>query len=238
MFEGQIQHARDFIRRIHLCSERGLDVVPKAEWVSGVDECSWYTATEGLIGHAFGVDSKEMRRYRSTIDARRQLLDAVHARGDPKWDLTYWIEHYHQMIGLLQEFEAKYLASQSERQPHNKEIVMGDKYVTGQAGAVGPGAQAHQITFTQLWSQVESDIPLNRLGPELALLRKAMKNEATGPEQDVAIGAVAAAEQAANNGSGPKTLELLRSAGKWGLEVAEKIGVGVATAAIKSALGL
>jgi hypothetical protein len=238
MFEMQIKQAQDLIRRTHLCSERGLDAVAKAEWISGVEQNAWYSGTEGLIRHVFGEDSNEMQRYRSTIEARSQLLRAAADRGDPKWDFTYWVEHYHQMIGLLQEFEAKYVAKQSEK-PHFKELHMGDKYYTGVAGAVGPGAQ----NFGQVWSQVGGNIPLDKLGPELGRLREAMKSEAmkseeTKPEQDMAIGAVAAAQQAANNGSGPKALEYLKSAGEWALQVAEKIGVGVATAAIKSSLGV
>ena len=52
------------------------------------------------------------------------------------------------------------------------------------------------------------------------------------------IGAVANAEQSAKVGNGPKTLKSLKSAGKWAPGFAEKIGVGVATAALKSALGI
>jgi hypothetical protein len=63
-----------------------------------------------------------------------------------------------------------------------------------------------------------------------------MRKEATALEHDVAVGAIAAAEQSAKAGNGPKTIELLKSAGTWTLGVAEKIGLDVATAAIKSAL--
>jgi hypothetical protein len=118
------------------------------------------------------------------------------------------------------------------------EIQMGDKYIVGQAGAVGPGAHANGITFNQIWNQIEGTIDLPGLVAELAVLRRSMKDEATEPEQDIAIGAVAAAEQAAKSGNGPKALEFLKSAGKWSLDVAQKIGIGLATAAIKSALGV
>lgn len=239
MFEKQILNAHDFIRRIHLCAEKGLDAVPKSDWISGVEQGAWYAATEELISHSFGVSSREMQRYRATFKHLNKLLEKAHARGDPKWDFTYWIEHYHQMIGLLQEFDAKVVARQLEKQQIIKETVMGDKYVMGQVvGSVGPGSQAHGITVNQIWNQVEGSIPLDQLGTELALLRQAMKKEATDPEQDVAIGAVAAAERASNSGNGPEALKFLRTAGKWGLDVAEKIGVGVATAAIKSVVGL
>jgi hypothetical protein len=119
-----------------------------------------------------------------------------------------------------------------------QEVVMGDKYVTGQAGAVGPGSHAHDMTFNQAWSQLEDSIDLPRLAEELALLQRAMKQEASRPEHETAIEAVAAAEQAATEGNGPKTIERLKSGGKWALDIAVKIGTGLATAAIKSAIGL
>jgi hypothetical protein len=117
-------------------------------------------------------------------------------------------------------------------------IEMGDKYIVGQAGAVGPSAHASGITFNQIWNQIEGTVDLPQLAKELAVLRQSMKNESTEPDQDIAIGAIAAAEQAAKSGNGPKALEFLKSAGKWSLDVAQKIGVGIATVAIKNALGI
>jgi uncharacterized protein YjbI with pentapeptide repeats len=102
-----------------------------------------------------------------------------------------------------------------------------------QAGAVGPRAHAHDNTF----QQVQSGIDLPKLAEELGHLREAMKGEATGTrEQDKAIGAVADAEEAAAGGDGPAALRYLKSAGKWTLGVAEKIGVAVATETLKRAL--
>ena len=69
-------------------------------------------------------------------------------------------------------------------------------------------------------------------------LRRYLRQEAVEPEHDVAIGAIANAEVAAKEGNGPKTLEWLGKAGKWTLDNAGKIGVEVATAALKIALGL
>src|SRR5262245_57871120 len=62
------------------------------------------------------------------------------------------------------------------------EVVMGDKYsVSGQAGAVGPQAHAHDMTFTQTWNQLESKVDLARLADELQRLRQAMEREASEP---------------------------------------------------------
>jgi uncharacterized protein YjbI with pentapeptide repeats len=107
--------------------------------------------------------------------------------------------------------------------------------IHGQAGAVGKNAHAHDMTFQQAWNQ--SNIDLTRLAEELTRLRAAMKHETQGTrEQDKAIVAVADAEEAAIKGDGPTTLQHLKTASKWALGVAEKIGVTVATEAIKRAM--
>jgi hypothetical protein len=105
--------------------------------------------------------------------------------------------------------------------------------ITGQAGAVGPGAHAHDNTF----QQIQGGIDLPKLAEELGRLRKAMKAEAAGTrEQDTAIGAVADAEDAASRRDGPAAVRYLKSAGTWTLGIAEKIGVSLATEAIKKAM--
>jgi Pentapeptide repeats (8 copies) len=105
--------------------------------------------------------------------------------------------------------------------------------IPGQAGAVGPGAQARNNTF----QQVQAGIDLPKLAEELGRLRNAMKGEATGTrEQDKAIGTVADAEEAATRGDGPAALQYLKSAGEWTFGIAEKIGVGVAVEALKRAM--
>jgi hypothetical protein len=105
--------------------------------------------------------------------------------------------------------------------------------ISGQAGAVGPGAQAHDNVF----QQIQGAIDLPKLAEELRRLRNAMKGETTGTgEQDKAIGTIAAAEEAATKGDGQAALQYLKSAGGWTLKVAEKIGVSIATEALKKAM--
>ena len=97
--------------------------------------------------------------------------------------------------------------------------------IPGQAGAVGPGAHAHNNTFQQL----QGSMDLSKLVEELRLLRNAMKSESIGARhQDTAIGAVADAEEAATKGDSSGALRYLKSAGTWALEIAEKIGVPLA----------
>ena len=117
-------------------------------------------------------------------------------------------------------------------------ISMGDSYTVGQAGAVGPHASAHHMSFQQTWNQQMGDVDLPALRSELNALRAAMKEKATDPEHDIAVAEVASAEVAAAKGDGPKVLEHLAKAGKWALGVATAIGTAVAGAAIKSAIGV
>lgn len=119
-----------------------------------------------------------------------------------------------------------------------RELTMGDKYTIGQAGAVGPGSSSSGNTFNQIWQQYSGQIDLPELARELEKLRTAMRSGAESAEHDVSIGAVATAQAAAENGDGPGALAHLETAGKWALDVATKIGVGVATAAIKSSMGM
>lgn len=115
--------------------------------------------------------------------------------------------------------------------------VMGDQYSAGQAGAMGPGAKAKNMTFEQVWVQNRDAIDLTELADELGKLRSAMKKEETTAEQDASIGDVAKAEEAAKKGLGSTCLEYLGKAGKWSWEIANKIGVSVAAKAIEKAMG-
>ncbi|MFV9677636.1 MAG: hypothetical protein ACNYVW_08305 [Methanosarcinales archaeon] len=96
----------------------------------------------------------------------------------------------------------------------------------------------HDINFNQLWNEIKDKIDLSALTKELVELRSKLKDEATEPEHDMSIGAIASAERSAKEGNGPKALEYLSKAGRWTLDKATKISVPVATAALKAALGL
>jgi DNA segregation ATPase FtsK/SpoIIIE-like protein len=127
--------------------------------------------------------------------------------------------------------------SQDIRTQIIQEVTMGDKYEAGQVGAQGPYAHAHDMTFNQIWNQAKGNIDLPNLSKELKSLREELQKSAKNAEDFAEIGAVADAEIEAQKGDGPKALSALAKVGKWTLGVAEKIGVGVATAAIKAACG-
>jgi hypothetical protein len=146
------------------------------------------------------------------------------------------IERYVQM-----QIRAGSLAGQYEQGTRQVFIgaIMGDQYnVSGQTGAVGPNAHAHDIVFQQVWNQLAERIDLPALADELARLRDAMGREAKAPEHFASAGTVAAAEASARQGQGAKALEYLKQGGKWALAVAEKIGVSLATEALKKSMGM
>jgi hypothetical protein len=111
---------------------------------------------------------------------------------------------------------------------------MVDQYSAGQAGAMGPQSVAHHNTFQQIWVQSAGSIDLSKLAGELAQLRREMRARADEADHDEAVGAVASAEK----GYGPLSLDKLRSAGKWALEVATDISTTIAAEAIKKSMGL
>lgn len=120
-----------------------------------------------------------------------------------------------------------------------REIVMGDKYeVSGQAGAVGREAHAHNISFQQIWTNHADRIDLQHLAVELETLRQALRAQATTREHDTVVAEIGAAASAAERGDGPGALHRLKGAGNWALNAATSIGTTVAAAAIRAALGM
>lgn len=143
------------------------------------------------------------------------------------------IERYTKM-----QVEAGALAGHYETNTRRQfaEVIMGDKFNI--SGPVGIAGHAHASTVTQTWNQVGDKLDLPQLAKDLQRLHEVLEREATEPTQKLAIAAVAAAEQSARQEDGPKVIEYLKIAGTWALKIAEEIGVGVATNAIKAALGM
>ena len=138
--------------------------------------------------------------------------------------------------------QIEYASSNGRYEPntrnHYMEVVMGDiNNNYGQSFAIGRNVHAHDISFQQIWNKASEQVDLSELASELRVLLTQLREAATEPEHRAAIGQVEAAAEASEAGNGPKALEYLKSAGKWTFNTASKIGIGVATAAAKSALG-
>ncbi len=116
------------------------------------------------------------------------------------------------------------------------ENYMRDVYKVGQAGAVGPGAQANNITFQNSSDTNESIIEMAKLAEELKKLREQMELLSNHSEHVEEIEKIKAAENAANDGDKSKALQTLQHIGTWVLNIAEDIGASLVIAAIKSTL--
>ena len=117
---------------------------------------------------------------------------------------------------------------------------MGDIYnISGQSGAVGPNAHAHDNTFYQVVQYVEQNIDLDALTKQLCELRQAIKAKNDPSLQaDIAAGEIAKAEIAAGEKNTVKVVEHLKAAGKWTLDFAMEAGKELVVDAIKKARGM
>jgi hypothetical protein len=117
---------------------------------------------------------------------------------------------------------------------------MGDTYnVSGQAGAVGQNAHAHNMTFNQIVNHFEKSIDLPALAKQLTELREEMANrQDSSPQAVIAQGEAAKAEMAAKEGNTSKVVEHLKTGGQWLLDIAKETGKEILTAAIKTSMGV
>ena len=107
-----------------------------------------------------------------------------------------------------------------------------------QIGSVGPGAHAHDLSMVQHNTIEAADIDLAALAHELSQLRAALAPSASMREHYAALVEVSDAEAAAKAGDKSKALAHLKRAGAWVLDLAQKIAVPVAAAALEHAAKL
>jgi hypothetical protein len=118
------------------------------------------------------------------------------------------------------------------------DLNMGDIYNAKQVGVQGREAILNTTTFNQVIDSSAEKLDLEKLSEELCRLRSVLKESSQRVEHDIAIGAIASAEEQARKGNREKVFKNLTAAGKWSLDVAQKIGTSVAAKAISIALGL
>jgi hypothetical protein len=123
-----------------------------------------------------------------------------------------------------------------------KEVHVGDNINVGLAHVVlGSHASAGNITtHGAVVGGDANQADLKQIAEELATLRKALRQVNVGDEmdKDSDIGAIACAEKAARNDDRNGMLNHLKTVGTWVLDTATKVGVDLASAALKSASGL
>lgn len=118
------------------------------------------------------------------------------------------------------------------------ENIFNIKQENNKQAIAGQDVHVHDFNLTEIGSKIEKSGDLSQLAEELSKLRQAMKKEATAKEHDIAVSEIARAEEAAQNKDTTKVAEYLKSAGKWALDVATKIGVPLAIGALKLSMGI
>ncbi|MEM6837890.1 MAG: hypothetical protein AAF609_13655 [Cyanobacteria bacterium P01_C01_bin.120] len=83
-----------------------------------------------------------------------------------------------------------------------------------------------------------ADSDLEGLANELGQLKQAMQKSAVTAEQEDATDEIATAEMAAQRNNASRTFKRLKKAGKWALESAEHLELSLASASLRTALGL
>jgi hypothetical protein len=162
-----------------------------------------------------------------TADQKRSLAFKVEQSLDP---------YKKRCDALIKSASQIQPSAEIERRVRQYRIETGGK----QVGDVFKNIQNSTIisrAVVQNWNQQSGGIDLAGLGNDLEKLRKALRDQASTPEHDMALGQVAAAETAAKEGKGAEVLHYLKTAGTWAWEVATKIGCTVAADAIKRAIG-
>jgi hypothetical protein len=245
MLEDLIHRGKDMIRRYELnvgLSSAQLDALPERDKVRNEEGESWLRAGEFAIVQGFGVDSPELKRW-------KDIQEEFWRRRESGSERYLW--RHSALVALLQELDfrlgfPKALApapTASGPVIHSYGGVTmqsGDTYniSKSQVGAVGPSAQAAGNTFQQALADVAAFKDLPALTIELAKLREALSAQAVEPEHHIAVGNVGAAEAAARKGDAGTTAEYLKKAGTWAFDVATKVGVNLASGALKHTLGL
>ncbi|MCA9231164.1 MAG: hypothetical protein KDA57_10955 [Planctomycetales bacterium] len=115
---------------------------------------------------------------------------------------------------------------------------MRDNFQAGQAGAMGPNAEAENMSFVQVLREGIGDNSLADLASDLEKLREVLLSESKSADQDAAVAAIAEAEEAARKGDAKTVLGSLKAAGKLAFDTATKIGTAVAAKAIAKSMGL
>jgi hypothetical protein len=166
-------------------------------------------------------------------------------------DHLNWLQSYQEGLLRSKNYLSVFVAT-SMPEVHMGDKIAGDKIggdkITGDKTDVGAAhvvmgsqAQAGNISTQGAVYQGEpAPGQVAELAEELAKLRKQMRLECDpdNSQHDIEVGAVALAEQAARSGNSSGALSHLKSVGRWCLDIATKLGVSLATEAIKQSTGL
>lgn len=177
-----------------------------------------------------------------TTDERRRLKSALeaeaHQRVEYQRQALMERETRLQVEARLEELRSCFHLLANKNPINLQGDYVGNTYnISGQAGAVGSNAHAHDNTFNQIANHLQS-VDMAELAKQLGELRQAMtEREGSSPQTAIAVGELAKAEIAAQEKKPSKVVEHLKAAGQWTLDFAKEIGKDVAVEAIKQSMG-
>jgi hypothetical protein len=114
--------------------------------------------------------------------------------------------------------------------------VMENKYKidNSQVGAIGDHSTSDHNTFQQINYTIPNNLDYPSLVVELGKLKESLRLEAEEVEQFDALKNITQAEIEAKKGNGKAVVGLLKSGGKWILDVATRIGVNIVTGLLEN----
>ncbi|HLO41945.1 MAG TPA: hypothetical protein VK176_13045 [Phycisphaerales bacterium] len=184
-------------------------------------------------------------RANQLVDALSQKLADCELPADARKAIREWREEIrkteeHDIVALAERMA---LCMQLVDKIHAGEkgaVIMNQYNNSGITGNMGDGGQVVNSTFIQgTGGQMLVGGQFDQLGKELDALYKAMKSEqdVSQREHDRAIAAVLDAKEAADAKDEAGVMASLKKVGKWGLDIAEKIAVGLTVKVILATAG-
>src|SRR2546426_2420649 len=108
-----------------------------------------------------------------------------HLRAMSQRCIVYILNRYPEAAHAKDAIDEEIRRREARTAPNATYTIMGDHYSAGQAGAIGPQASAHDMTFHQISAEQLGHIDMRTLAAELSSLRREMRQVATDPEQDI-----------------------------------------------------
>ena len=226
--------------------ERAVDLISSATWSSRIDDDGklWLGARlNECISRLTGRNSPQFARMAGRYEEIVEQFSTLHHPGLID-DLLNGLKLIGARPGLARgviEIVHKAFAVDPISTYRSFAQGFGGSHVTnynisgGNFGAVGDNSSA--TNFSQQSASVTGASPA-QLAHELSQLLEEMRGQAESADQFRELAAVSAAHDEAKGGNNQAAFDALKATGKWGLGIAEKLGVGFAVAAIKTHLGL
>ncbi|ACU60657.1 hypothetical protein Cpin_3190 [Chitinophaga pinensis DSM 2588] len=184
----------------------------------------------------FSDESQRLQRY---LYNAYDIISKDNKYLDQELSVNNFLSYFQEKFDELRPGESAILKKQIESsnfRPHTKQQVftiidklnvMTTNNISHSQGFTTGNNSNVQGTFNQINNNVPADLDYEALSAELSKLKDELHLTAKTPEEFTALATVANAEAEARNKNGNKVVEYLKQGGKWVIDTANKIGVGV-----------